>query len=302
VASLIAEIGKHPAVFGYYLRDEPTAGWFPNLEKVAAPVRELAPDKWAYINLFPDYADNGQLGTAGYAAYLEKFITTCKPKIISYDNYSLLDGGSIRDNFWSNLESVRAASQKHGIEFWNIVLSVAHFNYAEPSAAGFRLQAYSTLACGGRGLSWFTYFAPPVGGYRGAPIDQFGNETATWQLMQNVNMQVQKLAPTMLQLKNDDAYHIGTIPSGCHGPSTNSLVSSISGDNVLVGDFTHADGSRYVMVVNKSLTASRTCWPQFRKSPKNLKHISPYTGNVTPYDGEYVWLAPGQGVLLKPEW
>ena len=302
VESLLAQVGQHPAVFGYYLRDEPNAGWFPNLEKVAGPIRELAPGKWPYINLFPDYANNGQLGTAGYAEYLERFITTCHPKIVSYDNYALMDGGSVRDNFWSNLESVRAACQKHDLEFWNIALAVAHFNYAEPTAAGFRLQAYSTLACGGRGLSWFTYFAPPVGGYRGAAVDQFGNETATWQLVQNVNLQVQKLAPTLLQLKSDDAYHLGTIPPGCHGPATNSLISGIQGDNVLVGEFSHPDGSRYVLVVNKSLTASRTCWPQFRQSPKSLKHISPYTGAVTPYEGEYTWLAPGQGVLLKPEW
>lgn len=302
VASLIAEVGKHPAVFGYYLHDEPTAAWFPNLEKVAAAVRDLAPEHWPYINLFPNYASNEQLGTAGYAEYLERFIATCRPRIISYDNYALLDDGSVRENFWSNLEAVRTACQKHGLEFWNIVLSVAHFNYAEPTAAGFRLQAYSTLASGGRGLAWFTYFAPAVGGYRDAPIDQFGHETATWQLMQNVNLQVQKLGPTMLQLKSDDAYHLGIIPPGCHGPSTNSLVLSISGGNAFVGEFTRLDGSRYVMVVNKSLTASRTCWPKFRNPPKQLKHLSPYTGLLTRYEGEYAWLAPGQGVLLKPEW
>jgi len=302
VTSLIKEVGNHPAIFGYYLRDEPPAGWFPHLEKVAGPIRELAPDKWAYINLFPDYAENWQLGTTNYNEYLERFISTCHPKILSYDNYSVMDNGSVRENFWSNLESVRAVAQRHGLIFWNIVLSVAHFNYAEPSAATLRLQAYCTLATGGRGLSYFTYFAPPVGGYRNAPVDQFGNETATWQLMQNVNHQVLKLAPTLLQMKCDDSYHLGTIPSGCHGPATNSLVSGIDGGNLLVGDFTHADGSRYVMVVNKSLTASRTCWPQFRKSPKTLKHISAYTGALTPYEGEYVWLAPGQGVLIKPEW
>src|SRR5437773_9337756 len=33
VVSLVAEVGQHPAVFGYYLRDEPPAGWFPGLEK-----------------------------------------------------------------------------------------------------------------------------------------------------------------------------------------------------------------------------------------------------------------------------
>jgi hypothetical protein len=300
VRSLVAETGQHPAVFGYYLRDEPSADLFPGLNKVAAALREFAPGKWPYINLFPDYANSGQLGTASYAEHLERFIATCKPKILSYDNYSLMDNGTVRDSFWANLEAISAASRRHGLEFWNIALSVAHFNYAEPSAAGFRLQAYSTLASGGRGLSWFTYVAPSVGGYRNAPVDQFGNETATWQLLQNVNLQVQKLAPTLLQLKCDDAYHLGTVPPGCHGPSTNSLVAELSG-NVLVGEFTHADGSLYVMVVNKSLTDSRTCWPQFRRPPKSLKHVSPYTGALTPYDGEYTWLAPGQGVLLKLE-
>jgi hypothetical protein len=301
IASLVAQVGKHPAVFGYYLRDEPPAAWFAGLAKVASVVRELSPGKWPYINLFPDYADAGQLGTTNYAEYLERFIATCAPTILSYDNYSLMDNGSVRDNFWSNLESIRAASQKHGIEFWNIVLSVAHFNYAEPTAAGLRVQAYSTLACGGRGLAYFTYFAPPVGGYRGAPMDQFGHETPTWHSMQNVNLQIGKLAPTLLQLACDDAYHLGKIPPGCHGPSTNSLVSSIAGDNALIGAFTHRDGSRYVMVVNKSLTGSRTCWPQFRNPPKRLRHVSPYTGALTPYEGEYAWLAPGQGVLLKVE-
>ena len=55
---------------------------------------------------------------------------------------------------------------------------------------------YTTLAYGGRGLAYFTYFAPPVGGYRAAPVDQFGHETPTWHNLQNVNLQVQKLGPT----------------------------------------------------------------------------------------------------------
>src|SRR4051812_39482233 len=60
VTSLIAEVGKHPAVFGYYLRDEPPKGMFAGLGKVASLVKELAPGKWPYINLFPNYANNDQ--------------------------------------------------------------------------------------------------------------------------------------------------------------------------------------------------------------------------------------------------
>lgn len=301
VSNLVAQAGNHSAVFGYYLRDEPTAAWFPGLEKVASAIREFAPGKWPYINLFPDYADNSQLGTTNYADYLDRFVTTCHPRIISYDNYSLMDDGLIRGSYWTNLEAVRNACKKHGVEFWNIVLAVAHFNYREPTAADLRFEAYTTLAYGGRGLAYFTYFAPAVGNYRGAAIDQFGNETPTWHNLQNINLQIQKLGPTLLQLQSDDVYHVGDIPSHCKGPPTNSLVSSISGGNFLVGEFTHQDNSCYIMVVNKDLSKSHPCSPQFRKPPRHLQHISPYTGSLTPFEGEYIWLAPGQGVLLKAE-
>lgn len=301
VSNLVAQVNAHPAVFGYYLRDEPPAGYFEGLAKVAAALRELAPGKWPYINLFPDYAEKNQLGTETYQAYLEQFITNCHPEFVSYDNYSLMDNGTVRDNYWSNLEAVSAACRRHSIHFWNIMLSVAHFSYREPSAADLRFEAYTSLAYGARGLAWFTYFAPPVGGYRAAPVDQFGNETPIWQAMQNINLQVQKIGPTLQGLKLDEVYHIGTPPSGAREPSTNSLISNVAGKNFVVGDFTGKDDSRYALVVNKDLNKSRVCSPEFRKPPKRLWHVSPYTGQLTPFEGEYVWLAPGQGVLLKIE-
>ena len=71
---LISEVRNHPAVFGYYLRDEPTASFFPGLATVSSVVKELHPGVWPYINLFPNYADASQLGTKTYDEYVEKFI------------------------------------------------------------------------------------------------------------------------------------------------------------------------------------------------------------------------------------
>ncbi len=302
VTSLVKQVGKNPAVFGYYLRDEPEAGWFPHLEKVASRVRELAPGKWPYINLFPDYAENWQLGTTNYAEYLERFISTCHPKIVSYDNYALMNDGSVRESFWTNIEAVRSATKRHGLDFWNIVLAVPHYDYRQPTAADFRFQIFSTLAYGGRGISYFTYFSPAGLGGRSALLDSSGHATPAWTNVQSVNLQVQKLAPTLLQLASDDVYHFGKIPAGCHGPTSNSLVTAVVGDNFLVGEFTHRNGSRYVMVMNKNLTKAQVCEPQFRKPPKRLQYVSPDTGELKKYKGEAVTLAPGQGVLLKPEW
>lgn len=300
VVAAVKEVQGNPAVYGFYLRDEPPATFFPGLETIASIVHETAPNKWAYMNLFPNYAENWQLGTSGYEEYLEKFITNCHPTQLSYDHYALMDDGSLREGYWRNLEQMRAAALKHDLPFWNIVLSVAHFNYREPSAADLRFEVYSSLAYGVRGLAYFTYFAPQVGNYRMAPIDQFGHPTPTWGNLQNVNLQIQKLAPTLLNLKSDEVYHFGSIPNGCHGPSTNSLISSLGGE-FAVGDFTHKDGSRYVMVVNKNVSKSIPVGPGYRHAPKSVKLISPYTGQPTPFEGEQVWLAPGAGALLKLE-
>lgn len=298
IAGLVAEVGKHPALYGFYLIDEPSAALFPGLGKVASLIHELAPGKWAYMNLFPNYASAEQLGSATYREHLERFVEACHPTVLSYDHYALMDDGSLRNGYWQNLEQMRGVGLKHRLPFWNIVLTVAHFNYREPTAADLRFQVYTTLAYGGRGIAYFTYIAPQVGNYRMAPIDQFGNPTRTWDDLRAVNLQVGKLAPTLLKLASDEVYHFGTVPAECQGPSARSLVAAAAGE-VLVGDFTHEDGSRYVMAVNKDVNRSRHCSLTFRAPPKRIQNVSPYSGTLGDFSGEQLWLAPGQGVLLK---
>jgi hypothetical protein len=53
VAELKKEVGDNPAALGFFLRDEPDVPSMPGLGKLAAMVREIMPDKWPYVNLFP---------------------------------------------------------------------------------------------------------------------------------------------------------------------------------------------------------------------------------------------------------
>lgn len=299
VAEIVGEVRNHPAVFGYYLRDEPKAAYFPGLAKVAGIVKELHPGAWPYINLFPNYASPIALGAPTYDEYVEQFVAACQPTILSYDHYALMAGTELRPEYFANLESIRRAALKHKLPFWNIVLASAHFNYREVTSADFRFQAYTSLAYGARGLAYFKYFTPAVGNYRNAPVDQFGNETPTWYSMQHTNLQIGKLADTLLKLRSDRVYHFGDIPEGCVGTDEQCLVTAVRGP-MLVGDFTHEDGSRYVMIVNKNLTASVTPKPKFREPVTTLSFVSPYNGMLGEFTGEQIWLAPGQGVLLKP--
>jgi hypothetical protein len=299
VTELIGEVRNHPAVYGYYLRDEPTSSFFPGLATVGGVVKELHPGVWPYVNLFPNYADAGQLGAASYDEYVEKFIETCHPPVLSYDHYAIFEGGGFRsDLYFSNLESMRRAAIKHELPFWQIVLALGCLNFREPTPADMSFQVYTSLAYGARGLAYFKYITPAVGNFRGGPIDQFGYENPMWHTMQQLNLQIGKMAPTLLKLKSDRVYHFGTVPKGCTGSEENSLVEAIAGP-MLVGDFTHENGDRYIMVVNKDFAGSIPCHPKFRKPIAKLELVSPYSGSLVPYDGEQMWLAPGQGALLK---
>ena len=55
----------HPALYAYFITDEPNAAQFPALGRLVAYLRERDPAHLAYINLFPTYATNEQLGNTG---------------------------------------------------------------------------------------------------------------------------------------------------------------------------------------------------------------------------------------------
>lgn len=303
IESAVLETARHPAVIGYSLTDEPNAAAFPGLALVAQAIRQRAPQHWAYINLFPNYANATQLGTATYEEYLERFVATCQPKILSYDHYATMEDGSFRPEYWQNLEQMRAASRRAAVPFWNIVLSVGCVGYRVPSTADLHLQAYSTLAYGARGLTWFTYFTPRLGNFREAPIDPFGHETPAWDRLRFVNLQVARLGPTLLQLRSDDVYHFGALPPGTHASTATNLVQSVGDRDFFAGDFTHADGSRYVLLVNRNLTRSQLAnRVNFRTAPRRVQQVSPWTGDLQGFEGEAQWVSPGAGALLRVEY
>lgn len=296
VEAVVKRIGNHKAVLGYSLCDEPGVDGFPGLAKWVAAFKKVAPKSLTYINLLP-YATGDCWGAPSYDDYVESFVKTVQPQFISYDYYALIEDGTVREDYYRNLESVRKASLKHNLPFWNTVLSNSHGGYAEPTPAGFRFQAYTTMAYGGRGLSYFTYFARTRGNFRLSPIDSSGHKTPTWDMLREVNWQVQRLGPVYVTLKSINVFHHPTVPTGCSGISTSKLVKSVTGENLLIGEFEGPGGQPYVMVVNKDIHRSALLDITF-KDEGGVQKVNAFNGNIEAFGGEDCWLAPGQGVLL----
>ncbi len=308
VQSCVERVNDHPAVYGYMVGDEPTAAAFPNQSAMFRQLRQAAPGKDLYMNLYPNYAGN-VVGTPTYREYMEKFVSMYQPDWFSYDFYGLLEGGVgiERPGFWNNLDDARNVSQATGVPFHICTQSVAHFDFRAPSLTDLYYEVYSGLLYGAQGIHYFTYFSPDCGNYRGAPINGNGDRTETYHAMREVNATVRCLAPTLKQLKSTAVYHLpaGAAGSGENGPAPDSLIAAIPSWGTpmsAVGEFTHQEtGDTYVMILNKnpikSLALDQIKW---RTPPAKLQVVSQTRPNVLrEFAGEEVWIAPGRAVLLK---
>jgi len=311
VKHLIDAAGASPAITGYFIMDEPGVTDFPALGKAVAAVKKHAPGKLAYINLFPDYAtlgapDKSQLGTPDYTEYLERFVTEVKPQVISYDNYMVQYSNDLKDtdkaaSYYRNLLEVRRVAQKHGLPYLNIVTANQIRPHTPiPSPANFHFQAYTTLAAGYRGVTWYNYYGV---GYRYAPVDASGVKTLTWTYLKEVNRQVATLAPVMSRLTSTGVFFAAPPPVNNLPSLPGNLVEAVNAlTPVMVGEFKHSDGTSYVMVVNLSLERSAKFTLKTRQPHASIKIVSAMDGSLSSFDQkDGLWLVAGQGALLKLE-
>ena len=272
--SVVADYASHPAFWGYFIQDEPGAGDF---EKLAVIKRYLARKDSlhpVYINLFPTYATKAQLGTESYQEYVRRFISIVEPDFLSFDHYPILKYG-IREDYYQNLEIVRREALANNLNFWAFTLSVPHGPYPMPEHSHIRLQLYSALAYGARGLQYFTYTTPKIKNwdFRDAIINSDGEPTATYQYAMRINAEIRKLAPVLLRLKSTGVYHSLPVPQGCSALVPHLPVVKIEGRNILAGFFADEDNKKYLMLVNKNYLHGAMPRIHFADSVKKIIEI-----------------------------
>lgn len=215
--ALIARVRKHPAMYSYYITDEPSAAQFPALGKLVAYLRERDPAHLAYINLFPTYANNEQLGTRGdtvtaYQEYLRQFSEVVKPALISYDHYQFSLAGD-NPEYFLNLDLVRRASLDSGVPFLNIVQAStwAPKVMRVPGPNEMRFLVYTSLAYGAQGISYYIYScADHLGGIAKAD----GTPTELYLPLQKLNREFDSIATQIQPLRSLAVYHAGMQPRG----------------------------------------------------------------------------------------
>jgi hypothetical protein len=215
--ALIDRVKGHPALEAYFITDEPNASTFPSWGKLIAYLRERDPAHLAYLNLFPTYASNEQLGTKGdtvtaYREHLRQYVEIVKPALISYDHYHFATGGGDGDQYFLNLGMIREAALEAKVPFLNIVQAATWTpSMRVPTREEMRFLIYTTLAYGGQGISYYVYCWP---GHTGAIANPDGTPTVIYHALKVLNREFVAIASQLQPLKSLGAYHTGMMPLG----------------------------------------------------------------------------------------
>ena len=262
--ALVARVSKHPALYAYYIIDEPNASQFPELGKLIGYLRRRDPLHLAYINLFPTYANNKQLGTKGdvvtaYKEHLHLYVEQVKPSLISYDHYQFRLKGD-GDQYFLNLSMIRCAAQEAGVPFLNIVQACtwAPNSMRVPNPDELRYLVYTTAAYGAQGISYYVY---AHANHIGSLVSLDGTPGPLYYAVKSYNREFVAIARQLQPLRSLGVYHTSMREAGCKPLPKDApfhlepMQSPTMLRGFLLGFFGAAEKPTHVVVVNLDYTA-----------------------------------------------
>ncbi len=297
IDAIVKDYANYPALAGYFITDEPGGGAYPAIAQTVAYLKEKDPKHIAYVNLYPNYAPEWAMGS-DYPTYIEQFIKVVNPAVVSYDHYHFHKHYDA-PGFFKNLEVVREKTLKANLPFWNIVLCVNHFDYRELTEAEKRWEAMQTLAYGGKGVMFFTYWQPDESGTWGtAIISAKGVKTRQYDEVKHVNKDVQAIGKYLIKAHSDSVFEYGQPGDFTNSGGANPV--SFTGPNITVGNFTHGN-THYVLFANRDYKNGVTKDVSIDNGGAKLEHLDKASGQWEAEEGHapVLKIAAGDGELYR---
>ena len=206
------QLPESPVVWGYMIRDEPNAKDFPALRQTVDEIRAVRPGRLCYINLFPNYANAGQLGTETYDEHVKRFVDEVGVHVLSMDHYPIMKPGvDNRQGYLDNMETMRKYALEADIPHWNFFNVMPFGPHSDPTEAQIRWQIYTSIAYGSKGVLYFCYWTPRGGEFPkgGAIITPDGKKTRHYDQARRINYEIKQLGPTLMSLTSEAVYRVG---------------------------------------------------------------------------------------------
>lgn len=305
---------KHPALYGFFIGDEPGKKIdFENSVECTRIQKKVAPELRPYINLHAgmDNTDPALLGGRTFREWLSYISKETGFSNFSYGHYDQVWNESGINSYYANIKALGEAADAAGVDMWNTQLSSAHYMFRIPSEYEFVWQITTAAACGSRGIIWFRFYDRSVGpNYHGSPIDEYGNKTEQYYKFLRANRRFQdQYGEIMMKLHHKVTYLTEKAYGGMKmfGTGTHPVLTDIRGtEQAVLGFFTDDDGIEYVAVVNGSMTNPGVFRIEFDHDKYNLDEATfngtkfdPYNPKNTAEHWDGLWLYPGQMNLFR---
>jgi hypothetical protein len=313
----VRDLGAHPGLFGFYVADEATNDGLYECQRIQ---KELAPHLKPYYNHLPVCGRTDE----AMAKDLDDYVAKTNADLFSYDCYTQMTmTGPLLDDYFRNLRLYREASLRHGLPFWNTPMCVGHNQYRCPNFDDIRWQFNTSIASGANGIVWFFYYMRhPHANYRFSPVNELWERTQTYHDIRLVQRSFHRRYGDLFnRLASTRVSFYPTAFGGGETWAPNELLSTVwpAYDNstpILVGEFVDAQGRRYVMIVNNSMTKTDRVLLKFPKKARiyswdwsglqreGAAYCSDDIARTDKEDGTTVtwcWLAPGQEAVFRVE-
>jgi len=292
-----AELAGDPAVWGWYVRDEPPEGEFEKWAKSEKEFRAADPTHPPYVNML-----------ANVDAH--RYVELAEPMVLSYDYYQWWWGCA---RYCDRLELFRDAALKADIPLicWIEANSDQRreFNKSNiaclPDNAGkLRQSVFLALAYGVKGIQWFHsnhIFHRPEEGHL--------NLSPSGRHVKAINADLQALGPILMKLRSVEVFHTDPVPQNARAVPSD-LWARPEGATLTLGLLEDADRQPYLMVVNRNFLEAQPVTLSFsaaigsaerfdvsRRRWVSMKLQKQVGGGLA----TELTLAPGDGALLRCE-
>lgn len=246
VAFIKEKFGSDPDYLGDHGADEPFPDTFDTHAQYINLFKAAMPDKDLWYNLFPNFVSETRLGM-GYEEYVDLWFQKAAVDYISFDYYPIHQNGSVRGNWYVNLDMIRAKSLAVRKPYWVIVQGGdVDGTTAEPTETEHRWSVWSSIALGAKGIQYFCYWTPThdPGVLGPFMVKADGTKTHMYDYTEKINKDIQTIGMKLLPCHADGAIKKGWYAlyvNNSKGRTTYGPVLGVDGvEKIMAGCFRDA--------------------------------------------------------------
>lgn len=276
--SALGNLSDYESFWGIFAKDEPDASLFKPLGKACEVFKKVMPDKYFYVNLFPNYANNTMLGTNTYREYVNNYCALVNNGMIIEDHYPYghTEGSSkysVNSTYLANLEIIQKYAQYYNKEHWEYIQGESTgMGSKTPDYYDFRHQMYTSMCYGVINMQYFCYFSPfdNTEEKYAAFIGSDGQKTKRWYDGQKINAEIHKFdhvylnyannytgVMTLIGTENETGKQKAYEALSENITSHERIKSATAQQDTIIGTYKDGDGRDGFMIVNYSVPAYR---------------------------------------------